>query len=100
MTNHTQDIKLSLSTFEFSFIIDYQLANKDLLKRLISIQKELMITRPNYKRVTFYLNLSMLDKLIANISNEANKLNNSADLQLLLDSLFGKLASKYNNLAY
>lgn len=59
-----------------------------------------MITRPNYKRVTFYLNLSMLDKLIANISNEANKLNNSADLQLLLDSLFGKLASKYNNLAY
>ncbi|WP_159821754.1 hypothetical protein [Colwellia sp. 20A7] len=100
MTNHAQDIKLSLSTFEFSFIIDYQLANKDLLKKLLSIQKELMITRPNFKRVTFCLNLSMLDKLIANISNEANKLSNSADKQLLLDSLFGKLASKYNNLAY
>ena len=100
MTIHDQGLKLSLSALEFSFIIDYQLANKVLLKKLLSIQKELIITRPNFKRVTVCLNLSMLDQLISNISNEANKSNNSGDNQFLLDSLFGKLASKHNDLVY
>jgi hypothetical protein len=95
-----QGVKLSLSVTEFSFIIDYQLANKDLLKKLLSVKKELLVKRPKFKRVTICLNLSILDKLIGNISKEANKTSNSTDNQLLLDSLFGKLCNKYNNSAY
>jgi hypothetical protein len=100
MISDNQEVKLSLSAIELSFIIDYQLADKNLLKKLLTVKQDLLDKRPNFKRVTVCLNLAVLDKLIANISNEANKSNNSTNNQLLLESLFGKLANKYNNAVY
>jgi len=96
LSTNNRNVKLSLNSDEFNFIFDYQLANSALLKKLMIIKADLLSKRPNYKRVNVILNLSDLDALVTKLSNEANKNNNSANDQILLDSLFSKLACKYN----
>lgn len=96
MSVYNRNSELSLSSDEFNFIFNYQLANNALLKKLMIIRTELVAKRPNYKRVNITLNLSDLDALIVKVSNEANKNNNSVNNQALLDGLFSKLSRKYN----
>jgi len=97
---NSQEVKFSLSSDEFRFILDYQLANKSLFTKLLSIKSELLAKRSNFKRVTIISNLADLNGLLVNLSKEANKSNNSPDNQCFLDSLFGKLSNKYNEVAY
>jgi hypothetical protein len=97
---NSQEIKLYLTSDEFRLIFDYQLANKPLFKKLSAINADLLAKRPNFKRVNVTLNLAELDLLLLNISQEANKINNAPSNQYLLDSLFGKLSSKYNEIAF
>jgi hypothetical protein len=67
---------------------------------LLSIKSELLAKRSNFKRVTIILNLADLNGLLVSLSKEANKSNNSPENQYFLDSLFGKLSNKYNEVAY
>ena len=100
MSVNSQKIKLSLTSDEFRFIFDYQLANKPLFKKLSAINADLLVKRTNFKRVNVTLNLAELDLLLLKISQEENKINNASNNQYLLDSLFGKLSSKYNEIAF
>ena len=100
MSVNSQKINLSLTSDEFRFIFDYQLANKPLFKKLSAINADLLVKRTNFKRVNVTLNLAELDLLLLKISQEANKINNALNNQYLLDSLFGKLSSKYNEIAF
>ncbi|XPF94990.1 hypothetical protein ACM9HF_02960 [Colwellia sp. RE-S-Sl-9] len=91
MSVNSQEVKFSLSSDEFRFILNNQLANKSLSTKLLSIKNELLAKRSNFKRVTIISNLADLDGLLVNLSKEANKNNNSLDKQYFLDNIFGKL---------
>jgi hypothetical protein len=94
------EIKLSLSTVELDFILDYQLANKPQFKKLMALKEELLEKRPDFKRANITLNISDLDALLTNVTREANKKNNTDENQYLLGGLFGKLAEKYQKLKH
>lgn len=100
MSVNSQEVKFSLSSDEFRFILDYQLANKLLFTKLLRIKNELLTKRSDFKRVTIISNLADLDSLLINLSKEANKSNNSLNNQCLLDGLFGKLSNIYNEVTY
>ena len=96
MNVDVMEVKLSLSADEFNFIFAYHLANKEQFKKLVKIKDELLRKRPNFKRVNLTLTLDDLDALLVNISRAGNEGDCSEQDQYMLDSLFGKLAHKYN----
>jgi len=100
MSAHKREVKLPLNVSEFNFIFDFQLANKPQLEKLLLIKSDLLEKRPDFKRVNIVLTLGDINSLLVNISREANKGNMSADNQHLLDTLFSKLSSKYNENMY
>jgi hypothetical protein len=97
MGDHNQEIKLSLNAEELIFILDYQLANKAQFKKLSAFKAKLLAKRPDFKRVNIILTLDDIDSLLTNITIEANKNNNSDENQFLLNSIWSKLATKYND---
>ena len=90
------EVRLSLRADEFNFIFAYHLADKAQFKKLVKVKDELLRKRPNFKRVNLVLTLEDLDALLVNISRAGNKGNALKKDQYMLDSLFGKLAHKYN----
>ena len=91
-----KQLKVSLNAEELNFILEYQLANKVQFKKLISFKNELLIKRPNFKRASINLTLDDIHSLLGNITREANKRDNSDESQYLLNRIWGKLATKYN----
>ena len=90
------EVKLSLSADEFNFIFTCHLADKEQFKKLVRVKDELLRKRPGFKRGNLILTLEDLYALLVNISRAGNEGNCSEQDQYMLDSLFSKLAHKYN----
>lgn len=90
-------IRIYISPEEKEVIEKYTNAPFSLIKKIGTAIEHAKTKRKAVKRVSVLLALEELDILIANIVARANQHNTSSEIQYVLDSLFGKLAGKYND---
>lgn len=95
-----KEVNVSLSSTEFIIILECQVADKSLFKKLTNINDDLLNNRPNFKRVNVIFNERELDLLISHIAKEGNRQNNTYENQYLFDCLFVKLTDKHQLLSF
>jgi len=90
-------IRVYLSLNERDAIEKYTNTPLSLIKNIDASIENAKTKRKAIKRIAVTLTVKDLDILIANIAERANQRNTLPEIQYTLDSLFGKLATKYND---
>ena len=90
-------IRIYLSLNERDTIEKYTNTSLSLIKNIDTFIENAKTKRKAIKRIAVTLTVKDLDILIANIAERANQHNTSSEIQYTLDSLFGKLATKYDD---
>ena len=90
-------ISVYISLNEREVIEKYTNTPLSLIKKIDASIENAKTKRKVIKRVSVTLGVKELNTLIANIAERANQRNTLPDIQYTLDSLFGKLATKYND---
>lgn len=90
-------IRVYISLNEREVIERYTNTPLSLIKKIDVSIENAKAKRKVIKRVFVTLTVKELDTLIANIAQRANQRNVLPEIQYTLDSLFGKLATKYND---
>ena len=90
-------IRVYISLEEKEVIEKHTSAPLSLIRKIDASIEKAKTKREVIKRVSITLTVEELNNLIANIAEKANQHNTLPEIQYTLDSLFGKLATKYND---
>lgn len=90
-------IKVYLTLNERDTIEQYTNIPLLLIKNIDASIENAKTKRKVIKKVSVTLTIKELDTLIVKIAERANKRNTLPEVQCVLNSLFGKLATKYND---
>ena len=94
--NSHKYVTLYLSLVEKDVIEKYTNTPLPLIMKLKASIEQAQLRRKDVKKVLVTFTLKELDALITHIADKANQEDSLPKVQYILDRLFGRLATKYN----